>query len=183
MDSINMTDSAARKVGELIAKAFTELGGAGPVIDAGCGTGLVADHLPAEITVDGVDLSPDMLELAEKKGRYRSLLEADLTKPLPFGDGAYAGMTCAGTFTQGHVGPEALDELLRVLKPGAVCAISGKPPFYDTAGFPENFLALASAGQITSPATAAKSERSTSSPTPPQATSTRARKAARIARW
>lgn len=34
---------------ELIAQAFVDLGGipSGPLLDAGCGTGLVADHLPA----------------------------------------------------------------------------------------------------------------------------------------
>ncbi|MEM7118998.1 MAG: class I SAM-dependent methyltransferase [Chloroflexota bacterium] len=127
---------------ELIAQAYLDLGGEGPLLDAGCGTGLVAEHLPDSIIVDGVDFSPHMLEIAERKKRYRTLFEADLMKPLAFADETYAGLTCAGTFTQGHVGPEALAELLRVLRPGAICAISGKPPFYETAGFPETFAAL-----------------------------------------
>lgn len=127
---------------ELIAQAFVDLGGRGPLLDAGCGTGLVADYLPESIVVDGVDYSPDMLKIAERKKRYRALFEADLMKPLAFEDETYAGLTCAGTFTQGHVGPEALVELLRVLRPGAICAISGKLPFYETAGFPKTFDAF-----------------------------------------
>lgn len=136
----------------LIAQAFVDAGGSGPVLDAGCGTGLVADHLPDSIVVDGVDLSPDMLAVAARKGRYRTLVEADLTKPLPFEDDMYGGLTCAGTFTQGHVGPEALAELLRVLRWGAICAISGKPPFYESAGFPEAFERLAAGKRISRPA-------------------------------
>lgn len=92
-----------------------------------------------------------MLEMAERKKRYRALIEADLMKPLALEDEAYAGLTCAGTFTQGHVGPEALPELLRVLQPGAICAISGKSPFYEAAGFPETFESLVADNVITSP--------------------------------
>lgn len=136
---------------ELIAQAFIDLGGSGPLLDAGCGTGLVAEHLPESMVVDGVDFSPDMLEIAERKNRYRTLLEADLTKPLALEDGTYAGLTCAGTFTQGHVGPDALGELLRVLRSGAICAISGKPPFYESAGFPETLASLTTAKEITPP--------------------------------
>lgn len=139
------------RFGRLIAEAFVAEDGRGPVLDAGCGTGLVADHLPASIVVDGIDLSPDMLDVAERKGRYRRLVEADLTKPLPFEDDAYDGLTCAGTFTQGHVGPEALAGLLRVLRPGATCAISIKLPFYETAGFAKAFEALAIGKQISQP--------------------------------
>ena len=137
--------------GRLVAQIYIGTGGGSLLLDAGCGTGLVADHLPKTFIVDGVDLSPEMLEVAERKGRYRRLFEADLTKPLPFEDGAYAGLTCAGTFTQGHVGPEALAELLRVLRPGAICAISGKPPFYEDAGFPEAFETLTAKKLISQP--------------------------------
>ncbi len=139
------------RFGWLIAEAFVAAGGQGPVLDAGCGTGLVADRLPESIIVDGVDLSPDMLDVAARKGRYRRLVEADLTKPLPFEDGAYGGITCAGTFTQGHVGPEALAGLLRVLRPGATCAISIKLPFFETAGFAKAFEALAAGNRISRP--------------------------------
>ena len=57
--------SGGYQFGRLIAEAFVALGGTGPVLDAGCGTGLVADHLPDSLVVDGVDLSPDMLAVAE----------------------------------------------------------------------------------------------------------------------
>ncbi len=135
----------------LIAEAFLDAGGEGPVLDAGCGTGLVAEHLPEALKIDGIDLSAEMLAVARRKGRYAKLVEADLTQPLPFPDAVYAGLTSAGTFTHGHVGPEALDELLRVLRPGAICAITGNQVFFEAAGFRQAFAKLADAGTISTP--------------------------------
>jgi SAM-dependent methyltransferase len=135
----------------LIASAFRNGGGRGPVLDAGCGTGLVADCLPSELVIDGVDISPEMLAEASHKGRYRKLIEADLTKPLPIPSGAYSGLTSSGTFTHGHVGPEALRELMRVLQCGAVCAISGNPSFFEEAGFETFFNSLVDEGAISRP--------------------------------
>lgn len=50
------------------------------VLDAGCGTGLCAPLLtPYARRLDGVDLSPKMLEKATDKGLYDRLEKADLT--------------------------------------------------------------------------------------------------------
>ena len=50
------------------------------VLDAGCGTGLCAPFLlPYAHTLDGVDLSPKMLEKAALRNSYRRLEEAELT--------------------------------------------------------------------------------------------------------
>ena len=50
------------------------------VLDAGCGTGLCAPFLlPYAQTLDGVDLSPKMLEKAALRNCYRRLDEAELT--------------------------------------------------------------------------------------------------------
>ncbi|PKR54814.1 class I SAM-dependent DNA methyltransferase [Thalassospira marina] len=50
------------------------------VLDLGCGTGLVADVFAGQVDVlDGVDLSPRMLNRARAKGMYRDLREADIT--------------------------------------------------------------------------------------------------------
>jgi len=49
------------------------------VLDLGCGTGLMAGHLARDgRVIDGVDLSPRMLERARAKGLYRELHEAEL---------------------------------------------------------------------------------------------------------
>jgi len=47
----------------LTAQAYLEAGGTWPLLDAGCGTGLVAESLPAGAVIDGIDISPEMLEV------------------------------------------------------------------------------------------------------------------------
>ena len=101
--------------------------------------------------IDGIDISPDMMEQARTKGRYRDLIEADLTNRLPFPNAAFAGLTSSGTFTHGHVGPDVLEELMRVLQPGAVCAIGGNTTFFGEAGFKEVIDKLVANGVISTP--------------------------------
>jgi ubiquinone/menaquinone biosynthesis C-methylase UbiE len=63
-----------------------------------------------------------MLEKARAKGIYTTLKRGDMTQPLGISDDTYDAAISVGTFTCGHVGPEALDELIRVTKPGGyVC--------------------------------------------------------------
>lgn len=127
-----------------VARVFEARGGAGPVLDAGAGTGLVAHALRsrADVVCDAFDISADMLEVARAKGVYRSLIQGDLTAKLPFESGTYASVVSAGTFTQGHVGPDALDELLRVAAPGALFVLTIKQDLYETRGFAEKFASF-----------------------------------------
>lgn len=109
----------------------------GPVLDAGAGTGLVAQALRGmghAGAIDGVDLSPEMLERARAKTLYRALVQADLTQPLPLA-GPYAAIVSSGTFTRGHVGPQALAHLLAVAAPGAVLAFSVNAAVWEASDF------------------------------------------------
>lgn len=120
-----------------VAGAFLAAGGAGPVLDVGAGTGLLAEELRQmgfEGEIDGIDLSPDMLERATHKGLYRRLVQADVTQELPVKEG-YAGIVSSGTFTHGHVGPEALGPMLAVAAPGAQFALSINAGVYAAQGF------------------------------------------------
>ena len=51
-------------------------------------------------------------------------------KKLFFADGTYDGVVSSGTFLQGHVGPEALPELCRVLRPGGFMVFSVRPNYF-----------------------------------------------------
>ena len=89
------------------------------ILDAGCGTGLVGQALAmaGAKAIDGLDLSPAMLTVANQTGAYRSLGQADLTRRIEKADEAYDIVTCVGTFTLGHVGPDpALREFVRVTR-------------------------------------------------------------------
>ncbi|MDA3628238.1 class I SAM-dependent methyltransferase [Saccharopolyspora oryzae] len=106
------------------ANRLVDLAGAdlGPVLDAGCGTGLVGKVLASRsvAVIDGLDLSRGMLDQARATGAYRNLTKADLTKRLDIPDNTYAAAICVGTITDGHVGPEVFDELVRVVRPGGL---------------------------------------------------------------
>ena len=82
----------------------------GSVVDLGCGTGVAGACLREHglATVDGIDISPEMLQIAVSTNVYRQLVVADLTAPVPGPSGAYGGSISAGTFTSGHVGPDAI---------------------------------------------------------------------------
>ena len=110
---------------------------AGAVLDVGCGTGIVGEALRDRgvETIDGVDISPEMLAQAGRKQLYRDLVEADLTVGMAIEDDTYAGITSAGTFTHGHLPPEPLGELIRVAKPGARCALGVNAAHYDEYSF------------------------------------------------
>ena len=108
-----------------VAGAFLAAGGAGPVLDVGAGTGLLVEALRSlgfSGPVDGIDLSPEMLDRARDKGIYRALVQADVTQPLPMA-GGYRGVVSSGTFTHDHVGPQALGPMLAVAATGALFAL------------------------------------------------------------
>ncbi len=131
-----------------IAEILLELAeGDTPVLDIGAGTGAVAEHLEG-LETDAIDISAEMLAVAEKKGLYRRLLVADLTEPLDLPDDAYGAIVSCGTFTHGHVGPECLPELLRVTRRGALFVCGTIPKVFDGAGFGSALAMLVAAGRI-----------------------------------
>lgn len=106
--------------------------GSDPVValDIGCGTGAVALELATRgHTTLGLDHSPDMLEIAQRRARslgveeVLELREADVRK-LPIGDAEIDFASCQGVLH--HLPhPEAcLAEMARVLRPGGVFFIS-----------------------------------------------------------
>ena len=132
-----------------VARVFLEQAGPNdrPVLDIGAGTGLLAERLGG-IETDGIDISSEMLEAAAAKGLYRNRIVADLTKPLEIADSVYGGLVSSGTFTHGHVGPEALDELLRVARSGALFCLGINLAIFDSAGFGSAFARLVADGRI-----------------------------------
>lgn len=133
-----------------VARVFrAEAGeGAQPVLDIGAGTGLLGAEL-AGLTVDAVDISQEMLDVAGAKGLYRRRIRADLTQPLDLPHAAYGGFVSSGTFTHGHVGPACLPELMRVARPDALFVLGIRPAAFDEAGFGSAFAALVADGAIT----------------------------------
>ena len=131
---------------EQVARHFVNIGGFGAVLDVGAGTGLCGAALRARgiEPVDGTDISPEMLEQAKGKGVYRKAFAANLLEGLPPPDVLYQGAVSSGTFTHGHVGPEGIDPLLDVVRPGGRVVISVNAAHFATAGFDAKLGALGS---------------------------------------
>lgn len=132
----------------LAADALVRVAGVpGAILDAGCGTGLVGAELARRgaSTVDGLDLSPGMLERARATGAYRDLDTADLTAPLDVPDDHYDALVCVGTLTHGHVGPAALAEFARVVRAGGYVVATVLDDIWETDGFRAEVDRLAAA--------------------------------------
>jgi len=101
-----------------------------PVLDVGCGTGLSGVALVGAgfKLIDGVDLSPEMLAVAREKGIYRNLTPVNLLETVDITDATYAAAFSTGTFTLGHVGPDRIPEVLRMIVPGGLFALTVSEP-------------------------------------------------------
>jgi predicted TPR repeat methyltransferase len=87
---------------ELVAAAVRKHLEAGDMkidlLDAGCGTGLIASHVrPLARTLRGVDLSAGMLERAARLGLYDELVQGELTAHLLAHPDRYDAITCVDT--------------------------------------------------------------------------------------
>ena len=119
------------------AVTAAEVRGEQLVLDVGCGTGIVAEalHQRGFSSIDGIDISPEMLAEAERKNLYRSLAEVDVTQPIAIETATYDGVVSAGTFTHGHLGPEPIRELVRLGAPASIFALGINAEHYQSAGF------------------------------------------------
>jgi len=111
-------------VAEQFAKLFSNKDE--KVLDAGAGTGLVGGILKEKgfTQLYAIDMSGDMLNVAEAKGIYTSLTPAVLGEPLDFPTNYFSGVVSAGTFTEGHAPATGLVELIRITKPGGLIVFS-----------------------------------------------------------
>jgi len=112
----------------------------GAVADLACGTGRTGAWLAERgiTTLDGVDLTPEMLATARARGIYRRLETADMTAtPLPAG--AYDLVT--ETLADEHLpqlGP-LYTEAARLARSGGHFVLIGYHPFFLLNGVPTHF--------------------------------------------
>jgi predicted TPR repeat methyltransferase len=90
------------------------------LLDAGAGTGLLGVALAGVgfRRLDGLDMSPGMLDEAARKGVYQDLREATLGEPLDYETGSFDGVVSSGVLTTGHAPATSLDEFVRVTRRG-----------------------------------------------------------------
>lgn len=137
-----------QETAKVVAEAVPDR--AASLLDVGCGTGLVGEALAPYgfSALDGVDLSPGMIEEARKKGVYRRLFVGDLLAGLDLPDGAYEAAVGVGVFSVSHIAVPALEELLRVVRPGGRIVPCIRLGHDDTRGFRSRFEALEAEGRL-----------------------------------
>ena len=121
------------------------------ILDVGCGTGLSGMALKniGYHTIDGCDLSQSMLDKAAELGIYKRLFACDLNKPpLEAQDQSYDAVTAVGVFSFGHVMPEAVEDLLRVTKPGGYIVIGLNDHFYEEGSLTNKISSLENADKL-----------------------------------
>lgn len=114
--------------------------GARAVLDLACGTGRIGAWLRGRDAgaIDGVDLTPEMLEVARGKGVYRSLRVADVAST---GLGAGAYDLCTQSLADEHLAELAplYREVARVTAATGTFVLVGFHPQFLMAGVPTHF--------------------------------------------
>jgi SAM-dependent methyltransferase len=124
----------------LLARLTVDWRRAARVLDLACGTGRIGAWLAHQgvAHVDGVDLTPAMLERARAKGVYERLLEASI---LDTGLDAGAYDLITQSLACEHLPDLAplYREVARLLAPGGTFVIVGYHPFFLMGGVPTHF--------------------------------------------
>jgi len=120
------------------------------ILDIGCGTGLTSTLLHKEgySDLDVIDLSPDMLKVATNRNIYQSLFTGDLKLPLEIESNIYDAVASPCTYTHGYVDAKPLAEIVRVLKPGGILAITVHRDLWQSHGFEAKLKSLVSSNAI-----------------------------------
>ena len=148
----DLEEDFAGNAPQTAALVFAELvPNSAKVLDAGAGTGLVAQALYPLGFRDMVamDLSLGMLEEARAKNVYRTFHQMTLGEKLDFDAGAFDAVISVGVFTLGHAPASAFDELVRITRPGGFIVFSLRTDVYQEGGFKEKQAELESAGKWT----------------------------------
>lgn len=105
----------------------------GNILDVGCGWGRFFQmYIDKGLTVSGVDISIAMIQAASEEWQDHpgiSSLQEATAEEIPFDSGMFNNLICIGTFDATYQ-EKAMNEFLRVTKPGGLIYFSGKNTNY-----------------------------------------------------
>jgi SAM-dependent methyltransferase len=113
----------------------------GAAAELGCGTGRTGTWMREHgvEVIDGLDLTPEMLEVARGRGVYRQLVEGDVAATGLRSEGYDLVMTCLVDEHLADIAP-LYAEAFRLARPGATFVLVGfHPHFIMAAGMPTHF--------------------------------------------
>lgn len=111
--------------------------GDGPLLDAGCGTGLTGPQMKAlgYDNLAGLDLSNEMLTIAAGRGSYNDLKQATLGERLPWPNDYFRAFFSTGVFTMGHAPASGLRDLVRITRRGGHAVFTVRDQVFEKGGF------------------------------------------------
>ena len=89
-----------------------------------------------------------MIAIAKSKNIYRNFYSVDLTKPIKNILNNYSALISVGTFTHGHLGPNAIINLLSICKNNALLTLGINALHYRKQGFDLFLNKLETIGRI-----------------------------------
>ena len=111
--------------------------GAGTILDAGAGTGILGERLSLAGYRDilALDMSPGMLERAARRGVYSDLRAGELGQPIDLPDSRFAAAASAGAFGITHAPASSFREMVRLTREGGHLVLSIRVEGMDEGGY------------------------------------------------
>ena len=136
---------------ERVAKALKDIvtSQSEVILDYGCGTGLSGSALQAVgfTNIDGLDVSQEMVTLAEKKSIYKKLTVFDPSTKIPVHADQYKIITAIGVIGAGAAPLEVFDNLFSLLPPSGLFAFSFNDHTLSDPNYEEKVNQCLSSGQ------------------------------------
>ena len=136
---------------ERVAKALKDIvtNQSEVILDYGCGTGLSGFALQAVgfTNIDGLDVSQEMVTLAEKKSIYKKLTVFDPSTKIPVHADQYKIITAIGVIGTGAAPLEVFDNLFSLLPPSGLFAFSFNDHTLSDPNYEEKVNQCLSSGQ------------------------------------
>ena len=136
---------------ERVAKALKDIvtNQSEVILDYGCGTGLSGSALQAVgfTNIDGLDISQEMVTLAEKKSIYKKLTVFDPSTKIPVHADQYKIITAIGVIGAGAAPLEVFDNLFSLLPPSGLFAFSFNDHTLSDPNYEEKVNQCLSSGQ------------------------------------
>jgi SAM-dependent methyltransferase len=125
----------------LLERVGVDWAAAGAVADLGCGTGRTGAWLASRGVgeIDGVDLSPGMLEAARARGVYRSLREAEVGSTGLEGDAYDLVVSCLVDEHLADLAPLYTEAARLIRRGGSFVIVGYHPHFIIASGMPTHF--------------------------------------------
>ncbi|MDE0045207.1 MAG: class I SAM-dependent methyltransferase [bacterium] len=113
--------------------------GAGTILDAGAGTGILGEWLSLAGYRDllALDMSPGMLQRAARRGVYSGVWTGELGHPIDLPDGRFAAVASAGAFGITHAPSSGFREMVRLTREGGHLVLSVRLEGIGEGGFEE----------------------------------------------